>query len=64
MSTVQIVFTAVTIMACLVQSPTQMKYDLLEGFTVGANKYCCGCGYKLVSYGNVVGAYSTTAPSG
>ncbi|BDA50502.1 hypothetical protein COCOBI_16-1780 [Coccomyxa sp. Obi] len=37
------------------KTPAQKKYDLLEGFTVGANKYGCGCGYKLVSYqiGNI-----------
>jgi len=32
-----------------------MKYVLIEEIVVGASKYACACGFKLVSYGNYLG---------
>jgi hypothetical protein len=37
--------------------PSTMKYVLIEELVNGTSKYACACGFKLVKYSNVDGAY-------
>lgn len=39
-------------MVLLLQTPTTIKYDLIEKIVVGANNYACGCGYKVATIGS------------